>query len=361
MQSITPHFTFKNLESLTAIRFHAGNKQASVQGISTADAPKAKTLVFASDKTTLDRALSAQAEVVVALAPALHQSLTLQAHQLVLSTDNISEAMAQILPYFDGKKNRWTAGISTKASIAPSAKLGKNVTVGDFTVIGENVVIGDSSILGAHVTIEASAKLGADCYIHPQVVIGERCELGERCEIHSNTTLGSDGFAFYTLRETRKSMTASPRPLKIPQVGIVVLEDDVEIGSSCSIDRATLTETRIGAGTKIDNQVHIAHNVKIGKDCRITAGLVIAGSSEIGDRFLCGGNTSITDHVKITDDVMLAGRSAVTNDITKPGAYGGYPIEPLREAMKTIANLAHITTMRKQLHQIRKHLGLKDD
>jgi UDP-3-O-[3-hydroxymyristoyl] glucosamine N-acyltransferase len=365
LQSITPPVAIHQLEGLSSLNFHSGSKQTVAFGLSSAESPDAKTLVFVSDRQALERAINSGASIIIAQKDALHDSLTLKDRLKIFSTEHISEAMAQVLPLFDDKKRRWPPGISTKSSIAVTAIIGKNVSIGDFTVIGENAKIGDGTVLAANVTVESAAVIGKDCYIHPQAVVGSRCQIGHRCEIHSNTTLGSDGFSYYSLREihktTKSSLDLDARPLKIPQVGIVVLEDDVEIGANCSIDRATLSETRIGSGTKLDNLVHIAHNVKIGKNCRITAGFFVAGSSEIGDRFICGGNTSVTDHVKIASDVMLAGKSGVTNDIKAPGAYGGYPLQPLREAMKTIANLSQLTSMRKQLHQLRKQIGLTND
>ena len=360
MQSITNkapsqiiQITTAQLDSIPCLKFKAGNQQGTATGVSSTSNIIEGSLVFTSSYEDTLAAISKKANVIVSVEKFVPESLNLNPYQAIYCCQSIPEAMAHTLNLFDKKQQRLTPGISEKAQIAHSAKIGTNVTIGPFSYIGEGATVGDNTIISSNVVIEQNAAVGSNCLIHPTVVIGAHCKLGDRCEVHSNTTIGSDGFAFYLDKESR--------PQKIPQIGIVVIDDDVEIGASCSIDRATISETRIGSGTKLDNQIHIAHNVKIGKNCRITAGFIIAGSSEIGDNFLTGGSSSVTDHVKITSNVILAGRSTVTNDIDMPGAYGGYPLEPLKSAIKTTANIAKLTGMRKQIHEIRKHLGLKTE
>ncbi len=360
MQSITElapsqkiKVTAHQLESVSVLSFKSGNREAHSLGICRAEDIKAGSLVFTSTLADTQKAIAGHATLIISLEKSLDANLALKTDQAIFSCKNIHEAMAAVLVFFDKKTQRLPNKIAATAAISKTAQVGKNVTIGDFAVIGDAAIIGDNTIISANVVIENLALIGSHCIIHPLVVIGSGCQIGNRCEIHSHTTIGSDGFAFY--------IDKNSKPVKIPQVGIVVLEDDVEVGASCSIDRATLTETRIGAGTKLDNQIHIAHNVKIGKNGRITAGFIVAGSSEIGDNFLTGGSSSVTDHVKITNNVVLAGRSTVTKDIEQPGAYGGYPLEPLKSAMKTIANISNLTGMRKQIHEIRKHLGLNSE
>jgi UDP-3-O-[3-hydroxymyristoyl] glucosamine N-acyltransferase len=148
---------------------------------------------------------------------------------------------------------------------------------------------------------------------------------------------------------------------KIPQIGRVVIGNHVELGANCAVDRAALTETRIGDGTKFDNFAHIAHNCVIGKDSVFAASFKIAGSSSVGNNCMAGGNVDIADHVSIGDKVMIAGRSGITKDITGPAAIGGYPQEPLRDSLKTIANLANLTGLRKDMARVLKHLGLNKE
>ncbi len=333
----------------------SGSQDAHANRVCASQNMEPHSLVFVSLKEELLKAIEKRASIIICDEKVFSHNLNLielAPDQCLFSTSQIPLAMSLIFSQIDDKRTRVAHGISNQASIHPTAKIGKNVNIAPFAVIGEHCIVGDGATISSHVTIENHAAIGEHTYLHPQVVIGARCKVGAHCEIHSCTVIGSDGFG-YALN--------SPNSFKkIPQLGIVVIEDDVEIGANCSIDRATITETIIGKGTKLDNQIHIAHNCKIGENCRLTAGFRIAGSSQIGSNFLCGGGVLVTDHVHICPDVTLAGNSIVTNDIEKPGAYGGYPLEPLRDALKTIANLANLTKMRKKLDAISKHLGMNE-
>ena len=263
--------------------------------------------------------------------------------------------MAAILPLFDGKMNRFnqTSKIHPTALVHETAHIGVGTALGPYVVVGEHAKIGDHCTIGAHAVIEKAAEIGAHTLLHPQVFIGAHCILGTHCEIHPHTTIGADGFSF--------AMTKEGTHKKIPQIGRVVIGNHVEMGANCAVDRAALTETRIGDGTKFDNFVHIAHNCVIGKNCVLAAGFKMAGSSSMGDNGMAGGGVDVADHVHIGDKVMLAGRTGVTNDIAGPGAFGGYPVEPLRDSLKTIANLAHLTRLRKDMARVLKHLGIKEE
>jgi UDP-3-O-[3-hydroxymyristoyl] glucosamine N-acyltransferase len=308
-------------------------------------------LAFVSKADQLELALKAKAPIIVA-----HRSLKLpETGATFFTTGSVQLAMAAILPLLDGKMNRFSQAtkIHPTAVIHETAHLEKGVGIGPFVVIGANVRIGEGATIAAHTVVEADAVIGAHTLLHSQVFIGGHCVVGAHCEIHPHVTIGADGFSFAPTREGVQK--------KIPQIGRVVIGDWVEIGASCTIDRAALTETIIGEGTKFDNLCHVAHNVQIGKHCVFAAGFMIAGSSKIGDNCMVGGSTMITDHVSICSGVIVAGKSGVTKDITVPGQYGGYPLEPLRDAMKTIANISHLTRIRKETAKIMKHLGLKEE
>src|SRR5438874_636008 len=201
-------------------------------------------------------------------------------------------------PYFAFAKimTRWFSnrpmptGISPKAVVAQSANLGNNVSLGHFAVIGENVVLGNNVTIFQSVSIEAGSVIGEDCIIYPNVVIYDGTRIGNRCIIHSGVVIGSDGYGF---------ATHGGQHHKIPQIGIVRIEDDVEIGAGTTIDRAALGETVIGEGTKIDNLVQIGHNVRIGKHCLLVSQVGIAGSAEVGDYVSMGGQSGISGHIKI--------------------------------------------------------------
>jgi UDP-3-O-[3-hydroxymyristoyl] glucosamine N-acyltransferase len=217
-------------------------------------------------------------------------------------------------------------------------------------VIGAGASIGEGCCIGSHVVVENGARIGAGTMLHPHVFVGAGCEIGRDCEVHPHTSIGSDGFGYCA--------AAGGHPRKIPQLGNVCIGDEVEIGSNCAIDRATISSTRIRSGAKLDNICHVAHNCDLGEDGFYTAGFMMAGSTTIGRRFMTGGNTVVAAHLTIADDVALAGRSTVTSNVTEPGQYGGYPLQPLRDAMRTIATLGQLHEIRRNLNRVLKHLNL---
>ncbi len=315
----------------------------------------ANSLCFVSDLTTLENAVQNKAAVII-INHKLKEKIPnhLLTPQLgLISVQNISLAMSTVLPLFDDKKQRFHQGIHATAIIASTAKLGKNISIGAYSVIGDNCQIADNTIIGSHVVIESMATLGSNCILHPFAFVGSRCQIGSFCEIHPHTTIGSDGFGFAPDQQNIRH--------KIPQIGIVVVEDNVEFGANCAIDRATLGETRIGKGTKFDNNCHIAHNCKIGQNNVFAAGFMMAGSSQVGNNCMFGGQAVVTDHVKVGDNVIVGGKAAVTKDTLTAGAYTGYPLEPIKDAMKTLVNMTHVTEMRKQLNEVRKHLNLEQE
>lgn len=341
----------KDLKS-TDIHFISGANTAVASKVLPPESCDHESLVFVSKPDQLAQALAAKAPIIVA-----HKALTLPegSSSTFFQAGSVQLAMAAILPLFDGKLNRFNqeTKIHPSSFIHPTAHVGKNVSVGPFAFIGEQAVIGENATIGTQVVIESFAKIGDHTLLHPQVFIGSHCELGSYCEIHPHTVIGADGFSFAPNKEGHHK--------KIPQLGNVVIGNHVELGAHCAIDRAALTTTRIGDGTKMDNFCHVAHNVEIGSHCVMAAGFAIAGSSKVGNHCMFGGEVAVTDHVVITDKVMVAGRGAVTNDITTSGQYGGYPLEPLRDAMKTIANIGQLTRIRKDVAKVIKHLGLKDE
>jgi UDP-3-O-[3-hydroxymyristoyl] glucosamine N-acyltransferase len=233
-------------------------------------------------------------------------------------------------PYFAFAKimNRWFSnrplpkGISSKAVVAHSAKLGNNVSLGHFAVIGENVVIGNNVTIFQGVSIEAGSTIGDDCIIYPNVVIYDSTRIGNRCIIHSGVVIGSDGYGF---------ATHDGKHHKIPQIGIVRIEDDVEVGAGTTIDRAALGETVIGEGTKIDNLVQIGHNVKVGKHCLLVSQVGIAGSTELGDYVAVAGQSGFSGHLKIGNRVQVAAKSAVLDDVPDDTKVMGSPAVPFTE------------------------------
>jgi UDP-3-O-[3-hydroxymyristoyl] glucosamine N-acyltransferase len=268
----------------------------------------------------------------------------------LLTCKNISVAMALLLPWFDDKKKflPYPLGISAHAFVHPTAEVGQNVTIAPYSLIGPGSKIGNNTIIGPHCTIEGQVSIGDNSWIESHVFLASRTQLGCHCHIKPFASIGSDGYGF---------APTQGQILKIPQIGRVIIGDHVQIGANTCIDRATLTETRIGNGTKIDNLVHIAHNCKIGNYCMITAAFAMAGSSVIDDYFVCGGCVAVGDHVHISKNVTLAGASVVTGNIEEAGSYGGNPIQPMQDYLKTRATLIHLHKLRKQLSKVVKYLG----
>jgi UDP-3-O-[3-hydroxymyristoyl] glucosamine N-acyltransferase len=340
----------QDLVQIPGLEHVQGALSTEVYFVASADKPAAQSLVFVSQAEDLERALKHSAGIIVmALSLPLPQA---KPQVVIFKCAQISQALADVLALVDTKHQRLEPGVASTARIHPTATVGKNVYIGEYVVVGAGAAIGNGTSLAHHVVIEKGARIGENCFLHPFVMIGADCILGSKVEIHSHSTIGSDGFGFVPQKNGAHQ--------KIPQIGIVVLEDEVEIGANCTIDRATIDETRICRGTKFDNLVHIAHNCEVGPNSRIAAGFFLAGSSKIGANFLTGGSSVVADHITIVDNVTLGGRSAVTKDILSPGVYAGYPLEPLKDAMKSIANIAKITSLRKQVAEIRKHLGLKE-
>lgn len=238
-------------------------------------------------------------------------------------------AIARIMTKWFGARPM-PKGVSVQASIAPSAKLGANVAIGPFTVIGESVVIGDNTTIFQNVSIEAGSNIGDDCIVYPSVAIYDGTRIGRRCIIHAGVVIGSDGYGF-AMHDGKHH--------KIPQIGIVRIEDDVEIGAGTTIDRAALGETVIGEGTKIDNLVQIGHNVKIGKHCLLVSQVGIAGSTELGDHVFVAGQSGFSGHLKIGNRVQVAAKSAVLEDVPDDTKVMGSPAMPFTEFARRHAAL----------------------
>ena len=234
-------------------------------------------------------------------------------------------AMATTVARFFAERPR-PEGISPQASIASSARLGRNVAVGAFTFIGEDVVIGDDAVIYPNVTIEASAAIGDGTIVYPQVSVCYACRIGRRCIVHSGVVIGGDGYGFATDDHGTHH--------KIPQIGIVRIEDDVEIGAGTTIDRAALGETVIGEGTKIDNLVQIGHNVRVGKRCLLVAQVGIAGSTTLGDDVQVGGQSGFAGHLTIGNRARVYSKSAVFQDVPEGMWVRGIPAVSQRDYVR---------------------------
>ena len=214
-------------------------------------------------------------------------------------------------------------GIHPTAVVHGTAKIGIDVTIGPYAVIDEGVIIGDRTSIGPLVSVGPKSTIGEDCTIYPHVTIRERCIIGSRVIIQPGAVIGSCGYGYRTDERGHHK--------KLEQFGNVVLGDDVEVGANTTIDRARFQSTQVQEGTKIDNQVQIAHNVDIGKHCLIVAQVGIAGSAKVGDHVVLGGQVGVNGHIQIGDGVRVTACSAVTKSLPPGGDYGGVPVQPLAD------------------------------
>lgn len=233
----------------------------------------------------------------------------------------------------------FTPGIHPSAIIAPSARIGNNVSIGPLTVVEANAHIGDGSRLAAQVWVGQGVQIGTACHIAPGVRLMPRVQLGARVRVQSGAVIGSDGFSYTTTvpnhaettKGTRGDQTLQPptdaKWHRIDSLGAVVLADDVEIGANSTIDAGTIRPTRIGRGTKLDNLVHIGHNVEIGEDCLLCGQVGIAGSSVLGDRVILAGQCGVGDHHKIGNDVLCGGATKVMSNVASGRIMLGYPAQ----------------------------------
>lgn len=265
----------------------------------------------------------------------------------MLLVDNPRLAFSQVLEIFHPKPACPT-GISADAFIGDNVHFGKAVTVHPLACICDNAVIGTRTTIHSSAYIGYGVVIGDETIVHPNVTIREGVKIGKRVIIHAGTVIGSDGFGYVTSEGTHH---------KIPQVGGVTIGDDVEIGSNVSIDRATTGTTVIGSGTKIDNLVQIAHNVKIGTDCLIVAQTGISGSVEIGNGTVMGGQTGVRDHIKIGNRAMIGAGSGVAHDIPDDQIYSGYPAIPHKRWLRAQSLYAKLPEYIKRLHALEKKSG----
>ena len=238
-----------------------------------------------------------------------------------------------------------TKGIDARAAIAPDAEIGAGVSIGPFATVGPGSRIGANTIIlpGAH--IGGGVTIGRDCVIHPGARIDDRVVIGDRVCIYANAVIGSAGFGVIPVRNPDGSMNPIDAPVVVHSVGTVVIADDVEVGAATTIDRGTLRDTRVGRGTKIDNQVQIGHNAIVGECCVICGLAGIGGSVELGDRAVIGAAAGISDHVKIGAEATVMGFSAVGSRVAAGQVVGGLPAAPRDVALERILNVARLKSL----------------
>ena len=265
--------------------------------------------------------------------------------QIVVS--NAKAAFAKLLEVFHPPVV-FPEGIHETAIIGKNVTIGKNVKVGPYCVIYDNAIIGDNVTLHAYVYVGHNVRIGESTTIYASSIVHENCILGKRVVLRANAVIGGEGFGF---------ATENGKHTHIPQVGNVILEDDVEVGSCSCIDNATMGSTLVRRGTKIDNLVHLGHNVEIGEDCFLIAQVGIAGSTKCGNHVIFAGQTGCTGHITIGDNVTFAGKTGITGNVPSNGLYAGFPMRPHKEWLKLAAYESRLPDMVKQLKALEKEVA----
>lgn len=265
----------------------------------------------------------------------------------LIKVDNAYESLAKLLTLYEQSKPKLT-GIDSLAYIAPTAKVGQNVYIGPFAYIGDYAEIGDNTAVHPHATVSAGAKVGSDCILYSNVTVYHDCRVGNRCILHAGCVIGADGFGFAPTPEGYE---------KIPQIGITILEDDVEIGANTCVDRATMGATIVHRGVKLDNLVQIAHNDEIGSHTVMAAQVGIAGSTKVGEWCMFGGQVGIAGHIHIGNKVDLGAQSGVPGSLKDGSRLIGTPPMELKPYFKAQAVFRKLPDMYFELNALRKELN----
>jgi UDP-3-O-[3-hydroxymyristoyl] glucosamine N-acyltransferase len=266
----------------------------------------------------------------------------------MLRTANPYLAFARAVGIFAGD---WkpAPGVHARAFVAVGARVSPDASIGPFAVVSEGASVGARTIVHAHVTIGRDASIGDDCVLHPRVSIRERVSLGHRVIIQDGAVIGSDGFGF--------AHAADGTHIKIPQLGGVVLEDDVEIGANTTIDRPAVGETRIGSGTKVDNLVQVAHGVTIGRNVLLAAQVGIAGSTVLEDSVTLAGQVGVAGHLTIGKGTVATAQTGIPNSVPSGSLVSGYPAIPNRDWLKASAIFRKLPDLRKTIHELEARIA----
>ncbi len=318
-----------------------GDGEVEVRGVAPLDQAREGDLSFVVHRRYLPSLRSSQASAFILPADAP------PCEKPTLRTSNPYLAFARALALFFPPSKR-EVGLHPTAVLGDGVSLGEGVSIGPLAVLEEGVVVGEGTAIGPLVYIGRGSRIGRDCLIYPQVTIRERVTLGDRVIVHSGAVIGSDGFGY--------AKDEQGRSVKIPQVGEVLIEDDVEIGANVTVDRGTLGRTWIKRGTKIDNLVQIAHNVVIGQDCILVAQVGISGSTILEDRVTLAGQVGVVDHVRIGHDTIVGAQAGVTKDAPPGSVLLGAPAAPHGEFKRTLAALNRLPGLLKTVRALEERV-----
>ncbi|MCU0785926.1 MAG: UDP-3-O-(3-hydroxymyristoyl)glucosamine N-acyltransferase [Verrucomicrobia bacterium] len=321
-----------------------GNPSVILNSFAPAERAQAGDLTFAENEGFFAKAEQSAASAVIV------SGEFKSARKTLIQVSDARVAFAKALELFFPVP-RPPAGVHPTAVIAPTAKVDPTAHVGPYCVVGERVRIGARAVLHGGNHVGADCRLGDDVMLFPNVTLYPRTELGQRVRVHAGTVIGADGFGYVPDQGTHR---------KVPQIGNVIIGDDVEIGANVTIDRGALGPTVIGKGTKIDNLVQIAHNVEIGEHCLVVAQVGIAGSTKLGNYVVLAGQVGIAGHLKIGNQVTVAAQSGVMHNIPDGEKWFGYPAATNRDFKRQVVALRQLPGLLKRIAALEKKLGLKD-
>jgi UDP-3-O-[3-hydroxymyristoyl] glucosamine N-acyltransferase len=325
-----------------------GDEKCSIGGLAKIEEAKAGDLSFVSNPK-YEKYLEATSASAVIVSRSLDLSRFAKLPPAVIKVTEPYGSFVVALERFHPKTEKIASGIDSTAIIANSAVIGKQCAVGSFVVVGEGCFIGNSTTIYPNTVIGNRVKIGNDCTVYANVTIREECEIGNRVIIQPGAVIGSDGFGFAPKKDGSYQ--------KIPQLGIVVIEDDVEIGANTCVDRATMGETRIKRGAKLDNLIQVAHNVTIGENTVIAGQTGIAGSTKIGNNVMIAGNVGIAGHLVISDRVMIGAQSGISKSLMKEGeAYFGTPAKELSKAKRIEAASRQLPELLVTIRQLQQRI-----
>jgi UDP-3-O-[3-hydroxymyristoyl] glucosamine N-acyltransferase len=330
--------TLKEIASLVSGEL-SGSAKVVINNAANLEDAQAGDITFAVDDKAMD--LLERSKASAAIVPRSLNRFPSKPH---VKVHDLRLAMAKLLGLFEQKKTP-SSGTHKSAVISKTAKIGSGCSIMSGVFIGDNASVGDKTVIYPGCYIGDNCRIGRETTLHPNVVLYDRTVVGNRCILHSGAVLGVDGFGFAPV---------DGRYEKIPQIGNVVVEDDVEIFANSCVSRATMGSTMIKRGTKIDNLTHIAHNCKIGEDCAITALVAVAGSSELKNHVSIGGTSGVVDHVVIGENTVVMGRSGVTKDIPANSVVSGFPAQDHQKELEQQAAIRRLPKIIEKLSETEK-------
>jgi len=334
-------FTLKEIAHLVKGELVGGDPSIAITGISGIKEAKKGDITFLANPKYASLVETTRAAAIITSREQLKTTRPL------IKTDNPSIAFTKVVSLVASDRVKHPKGIHPTAVISPSAQIADDVAIGAYAVVEDGVEIGGGSIIYSSCYLGRCAKIGKKCCIYPHVSIREGVEVGDRVIIHSGAVIGSDGFGFAMVEGVQE---------KIPQIGIVSIEDDAEIGANVTIDRARFDKTIIGKGTKIDNLVQIAHNVVTGENCIIVAQAGVSGSTTLGKGVILAGQAGIVGHIHIGDKAIVAAQAGVTKSIPADTKVSGYPAKPHETALRVNACLQRLPELYKKMRELEEKL-----